>query len=105
MENLHPPISISPANLQLEVKKVLTSSSVSLKNDIVVELADRTQLIENMELYSVISELASAKNLNVIFGITNGIGPDGSNEWFKNFKLVSKMTADYIEEHLDEISI
>ena len=103
MVDLHRPISFPRSRkLDLPSKTVLTSSSVSLSNEVAVSgLPSRDDLIENMELYSVASELIEeARSVEVIMGITNGVGPDGSKEWLKNFKSISTSTADFLEKYL-----
>ena len=104
MEGLHRPISLVDSQLfDLPAKKVLTSTSVSLVNDISLDgLPNREQLIENMEAYSLLEGLTSSiKNLDVILGVTNAVGSEGSKQWSENFKNVAKITADYLESKLD----
>lgn len=102
MEDLHKPISIpATGNFDLQAKTVLTSTSVSLDASISLDLPEQSKLIENMEAYSVAAELNEvAESVDIIFGITNGVGPDGSKEWVKNFKKISAMTAEYLESQL-----
>ena len=103
MVDLHRPISFPRSQkFDLPRKTVLTSSSVSLSSEVAVsQLPSRGDLIENMELYSVASELVEvARSVEVIMGITNSVGPDGSKEWLKNFKSISTLTANFLEKHL-----
>ncbi|MFK7826563.1 MAG: hypothetical protein AB8G05_20650 [Oligoflexales bacterium] len=102
MEDLHKPINIvKTGNFDLSAKTVLTSTSVSLDASINLDLPLKSELIENMEAYSVAAELnETAESVDIIFGITNGIGPDGSKDWVKNFKKISTMTAEYLENQL-----
>ena len=102
MKDLHRPIGVPlTENIDLPIKQVLTSSSISLNNEISVELPGQDLLIENMEAYPVTEQLtASAKSVDIIMGITNGVGPQGSEDWARYFKQVSQMTADYLEERL-----
>ena len=102
MEDLHKPISIpATGNFDLQAKTVLTSTSVSLDASISLDLPEQSKLIENMEAYSVAAELNEvAESVDIIFGITNGVGPEGSKEWVKNFKKISAMTAEYLESQL-----
>ena len=102
MEDLHKPISIpATGNFDLQAKIVLTSTSVSLDASISLDLPEQSKLIENMEAYSVAAELNEvAESVDIIFGITNGVGPDGSKDWVKNFKKISAMTAEYLESQL-----
>ncbi|NRA44565.1 MAG: hypothetical protein HRU09_06370 [Oligoflexales bacterium] len=88
MDFLHPPISVPQnAHFDLPVAKVLTSTSVSLKSDIVFEnLPENELLVENMEAYAVLMDLLGiVKSIDVILGVTNGVGPEGSRQWALNF--------------------
>ena len=102
MEDLHKPISIPvTGNFDLIAKTVLTSTSVSLDGSINLDLPERSELIENMEAYSVAAELGeAAESVDIIFGITNGVGPNGSKDWIKNFKKISIMTSEYLKNKL-----
>lgn len=103
MEGLHKPINIPATNnFSLPSMTVLTSTSVSLDASIELSLLpEPSHLIENMEAYSVAGELIEvAESVDIIFGITNGVGPDGSTDWVKNFKKISFMTSDYLEKEL-----
>lgn len=106
MKGLHKPLSIPVTqHFDLPIKKVLTSTSVSLANDIVIEgLPAKQQLLENMEAYVLTEELmGEAKSIDIIFGITNEVGPNGSAEWFANFKGVAQLTADYLESKISKL--
>ncbi|MCG9874998.1 MAG: hypothetical protein MH321_09455 [Leptospiraceae bacterium] len=48
-------------------------------------------ILENMEAFGL-AKLASKLGFNFtsVFGITNEVGRNGSNDWLKNYKLVSK---------------
>ena len=106
MVDLHKPIKIPPIDkFDLPKRTVLTSSSVSFSGAISVDgLPDKELLVENMEMYAVIPEiLSSAKRFQNILGITNKVGPEGSVQWFKNFKSIANMTAEYIESNFDSL--
>ena len=87
---------------KLPKKTVLTTSSVSLDASINLDTYSNPDiLIENMEAYSIIGEvIEAASSIDVIFGITNAVGPDGSKDWEKNFLEVANMTARFILENI-----
>ena len=103
MTDLHKPVLIPRTyHFDLPKKHALTSTSVSYNAEVKVELTQkRDELIENMEAYPIVSEFETiAESIDVIMGITNAVGPNGSNEWKKNFKKIAQMTADYLEQKL-----
>ena len=103
MEGLHEPLMIKGSgHFELPEKKALTSTSVSLNADIKVEaLPQKQQLVENMEAYAIVSELIEVVNsLDIIWGITNEVGPHGSEQWSENFKQVAQLTANFLEPQL-----
>lgn len=102
MKDLYKSVEIPvTGHFDLPVKQILTSSSVSFNAGIEVALPERELLIENMEAYSVAEELMEgAKTVDIIMGITNGIGPDASKDWVRHFKSIAQLTADYLEKKL-----
>lgn len=103
MESLYQPLKIVDTHhFDLPIKRVLTSTSVSLVNDICLDsVSERHQLVENMEAYALLMELIdSTKNLDLILGITNGVGPKGSEQWATYFMQIAQMTADYLEDNI-----
>lgn len=103
MDHIYPPYSLKiPNPLNLPLVKILTSSSVSLSNEIKLKhLPNPDCLVENMEAYCIAKDLYEASSsLEIIMGITNQVGPNGSDQWSANFKSVARMTAQYMERRL-----
>lgn len=100
-EGLHKPFEI-PSEIKtfdLPQKTLLTSPTVSLKDDILesLRLPPASELVENMELYSCVGGiLSSAKKFDVVLGVTNQVGPNGRLQWRENFRKVAKMTSDFV---------
>lgn len=98
-----PPISLPepPAWAKgLPAKRVLCSPTVSLVAKLPDGLAADT-LVENLELYSVIGEIAQqAASLVVILAVVNAVGPDAHLQWRQNFALAAGMTAEFIGSKL-----
>lgn len=99
-DGIHPPVALAPSGFPLlPKKKLLTTPSISLRDDILpnLDLPARDDLVENMELYACIGGmLANAAKFDVIMGVTNQVGPLGREQWRANFKHVTQMTADFI---------
>lgn len=110
MPALYPPLDLAPSEwLDLPLCQLLTATSVSLNAAFAGNLADsdpglfagKTPFIENMEAYAILSELLPvASRLEVVMGITNAVGPEGSEQWLKNWKKVAHLTAEYVEARL-----
>ena len=86
----------------LPTRKVLCSPGISLVSKI-PEGFNAEQTVENLELYSCISEIAAAcANLSVILAVTNAVGPDSHTEWRQNFKSAAGKTAEFIAAKLQQ---
>ena len=103
-EHLYQPYDLSIPRLNLPIKTVLTSPSISLVNDFSPTLYQRlppsSDLVENMELYSCGRGLTQALSLHIILGVTNGVGPEGRKQWAMNSRHVAKMTAEYVRSNI-----
>lgn len=107
---LYPSVSLSlPVSSPLDLgalpcKKVLTSSGVSLSSELgrpePVSLVDPDQYVENMELYALAPELKRHPSCHIILGVTNQVGPEGSQQWRQNHAKADLLTAKYIRENL-----
>lgn len=103
METLHPPHSLKlPNPLNLPVVSILSSTSVSFSGEIALpHLPAPEKLVENMEAYCIARDLyEAADSLEIVMGITNQVGPQGSVQWSENFKSVAEMTANYMEKRV-----
>ena len=99
MPKLHPPVRVPVTGLSnLPVKTVLTGTSVSSDDRISPDgPGPCSDLIENMEAYCIVQELLqAAAHLDILFGITNKVGPMGSLQWAENHMNVAKITAEYL---------
>ncbi len=104
LPKIHPPVDLpKTGNFDLPYRQILCSTSISLHPDIgiftdEIDLPPSEFLIENMEAYPLVYELLPVvKSLDVIMGITNEVGPHGSIQWQQNFRLLAKLTAEYLE--------
>ena len=103
LEKWNPPVSLKTNTaLDLAEKTILTSPELSLTDSIcdkVLKDYPREVLCENMELYAVAEALKSAKELNIILGVTNQVGPEGHEQWKTYFKEVSELTKNFVMSH------
>lgn len=94
-----PPIQLPepPAYIRgLPTRKVLCSPGISLVGKTPEGFASDL-IVENLELYSCIGEIASqAASLAVILAVTNAVGPDSHMEWRQNYANAAGRTAEYI---------
>lgn len=90
-ENLH--------RLSSELDNYNVAASPSITTD--ESLApSHHKCVENLELYSVAAKLCEASSLLLVLGITNKVHMDGRDEWSRNFKTISQMTADFFDKHI-----
>ena len=107
IENLHPPLSISKTSLvkPLPAKTVITSPTISkstlISPSLTKVLPNKNELIENLELYPVLSCLKQyAKSISVILGITNELGEHARTQWLHNHKDAAALTAQFLGKYL-----
>lgn len=85
---------------ELPTRKVLCSPSISLVSKLPAGFS-QDQTVENLELYSCISEIAAqCSSLAVILAVTNTVGPDSHREWHQHFKVAAGKTAEFIANKL-----
>jgi len=98
-----PPISLPTPPLfcrSLPERRVICSPCVSLVSKLPESWAAEQQ-VENLELYSIIGEIAAqASSLAVILAVTNSIGPDANSQWRHNFAAAAGATAEFIAPRL-----
>lgn len=98
-----PPILLPepPAYVRsLPVRKVLCSPGISLVSK-PPEGFTADQIVENLELYSCIGEIAATcGNLSVILAVTNAVGPDSHTQWRQHFTGAAGKTAEFIAAKL-----
>lgn len=103
-EHIYQPYVISYPKLDLPVKTVLTTPSISLTDDfnpnLYRKLPPKSELVENMELYACARGIMNALSIHVILGVSNAVGPEARKQWAYNFKPVVKLTTDYVRENL-----
>jgi hypothetical protein len=94
-----PPISLpeAPAWARgLPPRRVLCSPTISLVSKLPEGLAPE-QAVENVELYSCISEIAaSCASVAVLLAVTNQVGEDSHTQWRQNFTLAAGQTAEFV---------
>ena len=74
------------------------------RTNILADDFKKDQHVENLELYAVAAPLLkSCRQLDVIFGVTNAIGPDAHQQWKKHFRATAEMAAEYIWRRFGEM--
>ena len=102
IEGIEPEIrfpNLSGFSASLEAYICACSPSVTLDENLVPE---QPKAIENLELYSVAHKLLEAKQLTILFGITNKVHSSGRAEWKENFKKIGTMTSDAIKKAIED---
>ena len=94
LSNLHPCLRM------IECITSFTSPAITLDPQLVPGVPGT----ENMELYGVVPYLALAKQVVLLLGVTNNVGPSGRDDWIKNKDKVAKLSAQFLERHLLELS-
>ena len=99
--------SLTPdESLGLDAKTVLCSPSISLTRDFAPSwrgMLEPAECIENLELWSCLREIKEkARRIDIIFGITNQVGPDAHAQWKKWHPVAAEMTASHVARWLDE---
>ena len=90
--------------INLPAKKVLCSPGISLVGALPEGFSPEST-IENLELYSCISEIVSqAQSLAVILAVTNLVGPESHVQWKQNFPLAAGLTAEYVIQKIDSLA-
>lgn len=83
---------------------ILCSPSISLDgrfDPLISRHFNPSDCAENLELYSCIRPLiASAANVSVLIGITNGVGPAAHEEWKQWHGVAAEMTAEHVNRIL-----
>ena len=90
LSNLHPCLR--------SVERIVSFTSPTITLD--AQLVPGVPGTENMELYGVVPYLALAKQVVLLLGITNNVGPSGRDDWLKNKGKVAELSAQFLERHL-----
>jgi hypothetical protein len=91
---LPPPLEWARA---LEKKTVLCAASISLDGSYAASEYHREDCVENVELYSIASVLASqVKSFTTVLASTNQVSTQSHEQWRANFAIAARMTSDYI---------
>lgn len=98
-----PPIALPEPHAfarSLPPRKVLCTPAISLVGKLPEGLA-ADSVVENLELYSCIGEIAqAAQSLTVILAVTNAVGADSHAEWRQNFASAAGLTAEFVSSKL-----
>jgi nucleoside phosphorylase len=88
-------------NWKLEKFSVNSPHSITLLSLSELPLWENAPTLENMEVFGI-AKLAKTLGLGFssILGITNEVGVNGSQDWLKNYKLVSKKLIDELNKTL-----
>jgi hypothetical protein len=82
---------------ELDHYTVAASPSITVDENLV---PSQKKCVENLELYSLASKLCEAASTLLVLGVTNKVHISGREEWAKNFKTISYMTADFFAKHI-----
>ncbi len=86
----------------LPVKKILVSPTISHTTAIEVSgLPEKSDVLENMEMYYLKNAFSEAKNLSVIIAVTNEVGTDAFAQYTKYKGEAANMTASYVLKMLN----
>ncbi len=81
-------------------RRVLCTPGISLVSRLPDGVATDT-VVENLELYSVIGEIAAgATSLAVILAVTNAVGADSHSQWRLHFNEAAGLTAEFVSGRL-----
>jgi hypothetical protein len=84
----------------LPERKVVCTPAVSLIGT-VPEGGQAETMVENLELYSCIGEIAAqARSVAVVLAITNAVGADSHAQWRQHFAEAAGLTAEFIGARL-----
>lgn len=79
---------------------VICGPEISLNNQLTPGL-QVGKTVENLELYSVFSEMeAVAEELTILLAVTNSVGTKAHQQWQTNHKQAAEMTAETLIQHL-----
>ena len=95
---------------ELPKRTVVASPTISkikgLTDSIKKTLIAEEDLVENIELYSVVSQLMlHVKSLSVLLAVTNEIGLSARVQWRANYEEAATKTANYLIDYCDRLEL
>jgi len=101
----HRPFQATGDSFGLQPVSVANSLSVTSSNQLARLIHQQIGAeVENLELFGVAQ---AAQALEVpwtgILGLTNQVGPSGSEQWHQQHKTLAQKTADFLAEHISHL--
>ena len=104
IDNTTPELSYQGSGLldltELESRDVVCGPEISNVDTLSEDLSSM-DTVENLELYAAYPELQKfCKDLTILLGITNGIGPEAHKQWQDNHQQAANAAAEFVERKL-----